>query len=251
MTENPHARTAPAASTLKQRIGRLLFPRLPVTRFLFDQLRGEVWARLTTARNTVLPWRRRRLVRLRRMRHLLVNVACGGRTLDGFVNLDIYDTNDGVIGCDTRRSIPIGDECADGIRIEHFVEHLEPREEIPALLRDCHRALAPGGVLRIIVPDAARFLQAYAAGTDEALRKLGVPDPFPDDLPTRMDIVNHVFRQWHEHYWAYDFETLAHRLRAAGFARIEQTAYRRSLLAPLGADREEHAVESLYVDAMK
>jgi predicted SAM-dependent methyltransferase len=237
--------------TPKQRIGQLLFPRLPITRHLFDQLRGEMRARITTARNTLEPWRRRRLARLRRMPHVLVNLACGGATLEGFINLDIIDGEGGVIGCDTRRSIPIGDRCADGIRIEHFFEHIEPREEVPALLADCHRALAPGGTLRVIVPDAARFLQAYCNGSREALHALGVPDPFPDDLPTRMDVINHVFRQWHEHYWAYDFETLEHRLRAAGFTRIERTGYLRSLLPPLAQDRGEHAQASLYVDAMK
>jgi predicted SAM-dependent methyltransferase len=252
----PEAPRGPSGSrhprlTARQRIGHMLFPRLPVTRFLFDQLRSEVRARLTNARNVLLPWRRRRLARLRQRRDVLVNVACGGFVIEGFVNLDIYDNDDGVIGCDTRRSIPVGDGGAAGIRVEHFVEHLEPREEIPAFLKDCRRALAPGGVLRIIVPDARRFLQAYCAGTPEALRALAVPDPFPDDLPTRMDIINHVFRQWHEHYWAYDFETLAHRLRTAGFTHIEETRYRQSLLTPLAADREEHALASLYVDAVR
>jgi len=245
------SRSRQSRPTVNQRIGRILFPRLPVTRFLFDQLRSEVRAHFINARNVLLPWRRRRLARLRQRRDVLVNVACGGFVLDGFVNLDMYDNDDGVIGCDTRRSIPIGDGCAAGIRAEHFVEHLEPREEIPAFLKDCRRALAPGGVLRIVVPDARRFLQAYCDGTPEAYRALAVPDPFPDDLPTRMDIINHVFRQWHEHYWAYDFETLAHRLRAAGFSHIEETAYRQSLQAPLGADREEHALASLYVDAVR
>jgi hypothetical protein len=66
-----------------------------------------------------------------------------------------------------------------------------------------------------------------------------------------MDVVNHVFHQWHEHRWAYDFETLAHRLRAAGFLRVERMAYRRSIDPRLACDRTVHAPYSLYVDAVK
>lgn len=35
-----------------------------------------------------------------------------------------------------------------------------------------------------------------------------------------MDIINHIFRQDHEHAYAYDFETLRFVLKKAGFNRI-------------------------------
>jgi len=171
--------------------------------------------------------------------------------LTDFVNLDLFACSSEVIPWDCRRSLPLGDRSAIGIRVEQFLEHLETREELPAFLRECHRALRPGGVLRIIVPDAERYLQAYCRGDLVGFRELGVPDPFPEDLPTRMDIVNHVFHQWDEHRWGYDFETLAHRLRAAGFERIERAEYKASRDPELGQDREEHAPYSLYVEAVR
>ena len=79
-----------ASSTLKQRIGRFVFARVPVTRFLFDILRDEANGALVRVQNAVLPWRRRRLARLCVGRDLLVNVACGPQVLDGFVNLDLH-----------------------------------------------------------------------------------------------------------------------------------------------------------------
>lgn len=240
-----------ATTTLKQRVGRRLFAHMPITRFLLDQLRVEGNAALMGLGNGLLPWRRSRLANLRRSHGLRVNVACGPHVLPGFVSLDLFPCGPEVVGWDCRRRLPLAAGSADGIRAEHFIEHLEPREELPAFLTDCLRVLRPGGVLRVIVPDAERFVQAYCRGDASGFRELAVPDPFPDDLPTRMDIVNHVFHQWHEHRWGYDFETLAHRLRRAGFAQVHRMTYSSSHDAALAQDLEVHAPYSLYVDAVK
>jgi predicted SAM-dependent methyltransferase len=245
------AADAPSTLTLKQRVGRWLFPRLPITRFLFDILRDEMGAWIVRTKNACLPGRRRRLRRLRAARELYVNVACGPHVLDGFVNVDLHPATRDVVAWDSRRSLPLSDGAARGIRAEQFVEHLETLEELPAFLRDCYRALAPGGVLRVIVPDAERYLRAYCRHDLSGFRELEVPDPFPDDLPTRMDVINHVFHQRHEHRWAYDFETLAHRLSAAGFTTVERKRFRQSSEACLAQDRDVHAPYSLYVEAIR
>src|SRR5882672_4629097 len=180
------------------------------------------------------------------MRHVLVNVACGPQILDGFVNVELLGPPPRV-RWDCRTSVPVADGSAAGIRVEHFFEHIEPRQHVPAFLQDCRRALEPGGVLRVIVPDAERYLRAYCEPGLDGLRAMAVPIPFPDDLPTRMDVVNHVFHSWHEHRWAYDFETLSHRLRAAGFTVIERAGFGKSHLPALAQDREHHKPYSLYV----
>jgi predicted SAM-dependent methyltransferase len=236
--------------TVKQRIGRWLLPRLPVTQSMFDQLRFEANSWLVKVQNLVLPGRREVLAHVRALRGALVNVACGPQILDGFVNVDLLGPPPR-IRWDCRRSLPLADGGAAGIRAEQFVEHLDTRDELPDFLRDCLRVLEPGGVLRIIVPDAARYLRAYCGPDLDGFRELAVPDPFPDDLPTRMDVINHIFHQWGEHRWAYDFETLSLRLRTAGFGAIEQVGYQRSLLPALAQDRDLHAPYSLYVDAVK
>jgi predicted SAM-dependent methyltransferase len=237
--------------TLKQRLGRWLFPRMPITRFLFDQLRTESDSWKVRLENSVLPSRRRNLKRIRQTQEVHANIACGPHPLPGFLNLDLHVLHPEVIAWDCRWDLPFADGVVAGIRVEHFLEHLETREELPAFLRDCWRVLRPRGVLRVIVPDAERFLRAYCRGDHSGFRELGVSDPFPSDLPTRMDVVNHVFHQWHEHRWAYDFETLAHRLHACGFAEVKRTSYHSSLDPLLGQDCENHSPYSLYVDAVK
>ena len=237
--------------TLKQRIGKWLFARLPITRFLIEQIRVELQVAEVYAGSKLLLPRRVQLQRLKSATELRVNVACGPHILDGFVNLDLFPSGSDVIPWDCRRSLPFRDSSVAGIRVEHFVEHLECKEELPAFLSDCMRVLQSGGTLRIIVPDAERFLRAYCRGDLVGFHELAVPEPFPDDLPTRMDVVNHIFHQWHEHRWAYDFETLTDRLTRAGFARIERMSYQCSVDPMLAQDREQHSPYSLYVDAVK
>ena len=237
--------------TAKQRLGVWLFPRMPVTRFLFEQLRTEMNCARVRLQNSLLPSRVRVLRQIRQMREIHANIACGPRPLGGFLNLDLHHLAPDVIRWDCRWDLPFADGSVAGARVEHFVEHLEAREELPAFLKACWRVLKPGGVLRVIVPDAERYLQAYCRSDLSGFRELAVPVPFPADLPTRMDVVNHVFHQFHEHRWGYDFETLAHRLHACGFGGVERTGYQLSLDPLLAQDCENHAPYSLYVDAIK
>ena len=234
--------------TSRQRLGGWLRRRL--TRALFDRLRIEVNATRCKLSYMIFPWRWNRLRAVQVAEDQLVNVACGPHVAEGFLNIDLLPCDPRVMEWDCRRSLPVGDGCAAGIRVEHFIEHLDPRDELPTFLRNARRALRPGGVLRVIVPDAERFLRAYCRDDHQGFRELAVPDPFPDDLPTRMDVVNHVFHQWHEHRWAYDFETLALRLHAAGFSRAERSSFAESLDPRLACDRAVHAPYSLYVDAV-
>ncbi len=239
--------------TLKQRLGSAIYGRLPITRFFFEQIRLEGNALTMGVANAVLPARRARLESVGAARGIRANVACGPFVMDGFLNFDLFVLDPRVIGYDCRRGVPLADGAAVGIRVEHFVEHLEPREELPAFFKDCLRALEPGGTLRVIVPDAGRFLQAYCREDSGGFHDLAFPEPFPADLPTRMDVVNHVFHQWHEHRWGYDFETMAHRLEGAGFTSVVQASYRewRHDAALAAGDREVHALYSLYVEAVK
>lgn len=237
--------------TWKQRIGRWLIPRLPVTKFAFDLFRLEFARLRVNAAWTLSPVHWVRLAQLRRLRGIYVNAASAGFLLDGFVHLDLFGGAKSVIRWDCSRSLPFANESCRGIRVEHFVEHIEPKDDLPSLLRDCLRVLVAGGVLRIVVPDAERYIRAYARDDLQGFAEIGWKTPFPDDLPTRMDAVNHTFHQWHEHRWGYDFETLTHRLRQAGFSKVEKMSFQQSLDPILAQDRPVHAPYSLYVDAVK
>src|SRR3990172_4662637 len=51
---------------------------------------------------------------------------------------------------DLRKPLPFGDGSVRCIYTSHCLEHLT-REDGAQLLRECHRVLAPGGILRVLV----------------------------------------------------------------------------------------------------
>ncbi len=212
------------------------------------QLQVEVFAWSVALRYRLSPRLRRRLATLRAARDLYLNVGCGSSVAPGFVNLDVRSSNPEVLPWDARRRLPFADGSVRGILIEHFFEHLDRNDEVPRLLADCRRVLAPGALLRVVVPDAGRFLRAYASSSPEALAELGW-HPLPPDLPTRMDAICHIFIQSGEHKWAYDFESLSRLLGDFGFVEMQQRGFRESGDPRLAIDLENHRKYSLYVEA--
>jgi SAM-dependent methyltransferase len=59
--------------------------------------------------------------------------------------------------------LPLEDASQEAIYTAHTVEHLDD-DALAALLAECRRVLAPGGVLRLETPDAERIVSAYQAG---------------------------------------------------------------------------------------
>ena len=239
-----------SAPTIRQRVGRWVLACVPLERDLIDRLRHSARGLSVRARYALLPTWRARARALRAERDVLLNVGSGPFPMAGFLNLDVIAFTPDVVPWDCTHSLPLADGAAHGIRAEHLLEHLEPRAQVPHFLAECRRALAPGGVLRVIVPDMGAYLRAYVADGDTALSAIGVPVPFPADLPCRMDVVAHAFHQWHEHRWGYDAESLMHRLRAAGFHEVRTASYARGRDARLAVDRDEHRAYSLYVEGV-
>lgn len=100
--------------------------------------------------------------------------------------------------------------------------------------------LAPGGVLRIGVPDAGLCLDSYAGNAD--------PD-WARSRPTGMLAVQSLFYE-HGHRSMWDAETLTLACRAAGFAEARHTPAGESWIAPC-PDSPERADGTLYVEARK
>jgi predicted SAM-dependent methyltransferase len=172
------------------------------------------------------------------------------------VNLDLYPAPGVTCLHDARRGLPFEDDSVRAIFTEHVLEHLDYTEEVPSFLSHCLRVLEPGGLLRIVVPDAERYLRAYVQGTWEPLFALR---PLADQRDhwlggryhTRMEVINAVFRQGIEHHFAYDAETLCFALEHAGFHGARQCAFGESQAPDACLDNAGRASESLYVEATK
>ena len=239
-------------ATLKSQLGSVVIPLLPVNRRTFDILRHELRALRTRAINSVSPGYYRRVARLRSQRNLSINIGSGGKGLPDWVNIEVIPMRDTTLCLDIRRPLPLADGSVARILAEHVIEHIDFRNDVPLVFRDWIRVLQPGGVARVIVPDAKRYLQAYVSEDPNYWLALGWDlKRMPDDIYTPMHIVNHMFRQDGEHLFAYDFETMEWALRQAGFSKVEQVSYKSSRDPLLAIDQDNHARYSLYVEAVK
>lgn len=84
-----------------------------------------------------------------------LNVGCGDKKMDGYVNVDICGTPD--VCCDLSVfPWPFENDSADEIFASHFLEHVEDFEKT---VLEIHRILKPNGIFHFKVP---HFRSAFA-----------------------------------------------------------------------------------------
>jgi predicted SAM-dependent methyltransferase len=210
----------------------------------------------TTLKFAIARWRSGS--KFRGKNDIRANIGCGSKAIDGYVNLDIAGYPN-VDFWDCRKSLPFDDNSAEFIFAEHVFEHFEYKTESFQFLTECHRCLKKGGVLRIVVPDAGRFVSLYNASWNSLVpvRPLiacgdGYKDAWlPNIYKTKMELINAVFRQGFEHKYAYDFETLGLHMKEAGFEDVRLQEYNKSASSCPPPDLRDRQTESLYVEAIK
>jgi predicted SAM-dependent methyltransferase len=89
-----------------------------------------------------------------------VNVGCGTKLLDGYVNCDAAP-RPGVDHVCRADALPFGVATADEVMAIHLVEHVYAWE-VPALLREWARVLKPGGRLVLELPDIMKAAKNLA-----------------------------------------------------------------------------------------
>ena len=91
---------------------------------------------------------------------MLLNLGCGRKPMQGFVNVDNLNIPGIDLVADIRDLHGITDGAADYIYACHVLEHL-PRSDPFDTLREWNRVLKFGGLLRISVPDWDATVQYY------------------------------------------------------------------------------------------
>ncbi len=186
---------------------------------------------------------RRRARRLAHARELRIQLGSGRSPRPGWINVDLF-APDADLPIDLREELPFATGSAAVVYAEHVLEHFEYPGEVQRLLREIHRVLKPSGVFSLVVPDAGRALRAYAEADEAFFRGRRRRSYLATERPTRMHHVNYLFRQDGQHKYAYDEETLAQVLEAAGFVDVR----RREFDPALDSERR-HSVYSLYMQA--
>jgi predicted SAM-dependent methyltransferase len=90
---------------------------------------------------------------------LKLHLGCGQRHIPGFVHVDLSPApHVDVVGPVER--LPFDDASASLVYASHVLEHFG-RSEYKMVLKEWFRVLAPGGVLRLAVPDFAACAALY------------------------------------------------------------------------------------------
>ncbi|HEX2615959.1 MAG TPA: hypothetical protein VHL57_00375, partial [Flavobacteriales bacterium] len=176
--------------------------------------------------------------RIKDLKHL--NLGCGLHPEPGMVNLD-YHWVPGVDVCWdlTKPQMPFPEGRFQGVYTEHCIDGL-PHHYFKPILRDLHRILAPGGILRMSFADAEIYCDLYQKRkTDKS-----VAIPYGEDEATAMVSLNRAMR--HPcHTFLFDFETLALYLKEAGFSAVHRRSFRQGQDPTLLVDRPEREAESM------
>jgi len=91
---------------------------------------------------------------------LKLHLGCGKRFIPGFVHVDISPDSHVDHVCDIRQLTFAADNSVELIYASHILEHFG-RYEYLAVLKEWHRVLKPGGLLRLSVPDFAVCAALY------------------------------------------------------------------------------------------
>lgn len=212
---------------------------------------------------------------------LRVNVGCGRSPTPGWVNFDnslsvraashplllrialasgLLNAKQGEFARDAARSgvrwadavrrIPLSNGAAEIIYSSHMLEHLH-RTEAVAFLSEARRVLAPGGVLRIVVPDIAKLVANYVRDGDaDALVSATL---LTRERPRGLFAsVRALVVGAREHAWMYDGPSLCRFLVENGFTEPTVLAVGQTTIAEPGAlDLAERESESVYVEARR
>jgi predicted SAM-dependent methyltransferase len=185
--------------------------------------------------------RERRKARLVASRpELRLHLGCGGERKAGWINIDLLgDPVD--VAWNLANPLPFGSGSVAAIFHEHLLEHL-PLSGGDVFMRECHRVLRPGGILRVGVPDAGRLIRSYA-GDRSYLEELH------PGRPAALLAVQELF-YWHRHRTMFDVEMLGLLFRASGFPDPRERGFGDTDLDQV-PDTERRRAETLYMEARK
>jgi len=149
---------------------------------------------------------------------------------------------------DVVSRIPEPDRSVAALYTSHMLEHLD-REDALGFLREVRRVLAPGGVLRIAVPDVRYHVDRYMQDGDA------------DGLVARLYMTRERPKTWmqkvlyqvvgdRQHQWMYDGASLCRLVASAGFESPRVIpAGTTTIPEPGQLDLRERSPESVFVEA--
>lgn len=237
---------------------------------------------------------------------VLLNLGCGYKTSDlpGVVNIDwspyvrlarskvltalawpalapyqrtrLTSLSRSVKAVDLRKGIPWPDDSVDAVYHSHTLEHID-RDQAPGFIRECHRVLRPGGILRVAVPDLEKEVKAYLASLEgnaspaehevdidrlygQSVRRESASSALKRQ-PIRWlegKLLGDARKRGETHQWMYDRKSLVQLLLDCGFREAQKCGWNESRIPDWtshGLESDEQGLEykgwSLYVEGVK
>jgi len=205
-----------------------------------------------TVRTVNTPFARRRTTNVldRAPRPLKVEIG-GLAARDGWVVTNVNATARNYL--DATATWPLEDAAAELVYADNVIEHIT-LDQARRMLRESHRCLQPGGVIRLVTPDLRAHVELYLSGREAVTspagnyyRNVGLVVEHPVDL-VRIPIASFG----HHTGYLYDFETLEHELQAAGFRDVVRCEQGESTHPELkGLDQSREGGSQVVVEATR
>ncbi|CAM2060583.1 Methyltransferase domain-containing protein [Desulfovibrionales bacterium] len=175
----------------------------------------------------------------------LLNLGCGDRFVEGWINADFFcgfrfwrsnQRPDWM--WDFRFPLPCPDAVFDGIFSEHVIEHLYPHHVL-ALLNELRRVLKPHSWLRITVPDLSKYVAFYISRNAHF-----------GEWTSGCEAIRALTQDW-GHVSVWDISLLRRYLTAAGFTKIVERSFQEGDNPRLLLDDPKRVEETMYCEALK
>ena len=176
-----------------------------------------------------------------------INLGAGHWKLEGWGNVDVDPSCTPTVLADLSTALPFRDGVASHMHTEDFIDQLT-LEQAGHFLRECHRILAPGGVLRVLTPDLERLVRHYLEDPEGLVTLWNGAVGVPLALGTPGEVLNLGMR-FAGHTFIYDAATMAALAEENGFEAREVAFNESGEVALQGIDlRSPDGALSLYVD---
>ncbi len=149
---------------------------------------------------------------------------------------------------DLTKPLPYSDGSVSCIYAGELWEHFE-YPDARHLTEECYRVLAPGGILRVCVPDGVQFWSDYLKifqRIHDGPRSSWDSKPLHDHVAMYFDDIctrNPGFRSiGHKHKWQFDAIQLIVMFEEVGFVRVERMAFHQSRI-----DHVDHVERSDFL----
>ncbi len=172
--------------------------------------------------------------------------GCGPKGKAGWINVDILK-GDGIdITCDILDGLPLANDSLDYIVGIHVLNEIA-YPNVPLALKELHRVLKVGGVLRLSLPDLEKNIHAFQNKTENYFL-------IPDEEAARLGGKFIAQILWYGAVRSfYTSDSIEEKLRQAGFSDVKQCSHQ-TTQSQFGNDiveLDDRPKESLFVEAIK